>query len=93
MLEYAGSQRAGLERHRGDGLALVGILRSLDWVLVAGVVGLVAVGFWAISGVTRFDVPNDPSYYLNRQYVYAAVGAVAFAVGWAHVAGSAPRRP
>jgi rod shape determining protein RodA len=81
MLEYAGSQRTGLERHRGDGLAVVGILRSLDWVLVAGVAGLLAVGFWAISGVTRFDVANDPSYYLNRQFVYAAVGAVAFVIG------------
>ena len=76
MLEYAGSQRAGLQRHRGEGVALVAVLRSLDWLLVAGVAGLVAVGLWAISGVTRFDIPGDPNYYLQRQIVYVAVGGV-----------------
>ena len=53
MLEYAGSQRAGLQRGKADRVAFVGILRSLDWLLVAGVAGLVAVGLWAVSGVTR----------------------------------------
>ncbi|MGZ4334355.1 MAG: FtsW/RodA/SpoVE family cell cycle protein [Gaiellaceae bacterium] len=77
MLEYAGSQRAGRRADRGDALPLVGILRSLDWVLLAGVAGLVAVGLWAVSGVTRFAVAGDPSYYLNRQVVYVAVGAAA----------------
>ena len=41
MLEYAGSQRAGLQRNRGDGLALGALVRSLDWVLVLAVAGLV----------------------------------------------------
>jgi rod shape determining protein RodA len=80
MLEYAGSQRAGLQRHRDEGLALVAVLRSLDWLLVAGTAGLVAVGLWAISGVTRFDVAGAPTHYLNRQIVYVAVGVVALAV-------------
>ncbi|HET6945308.1 MAG TPA: rod shape-determining protein RodA [Gaiellaceae bacterium] len=77
MLEYAGSQRAGLQRHRDEGVALVGILRSLDWLLVAGVAGLVAVGLWAVSGVTRFDLPHDPNHYLKRQIVYVCLGVVA----------------
>src|SRR5690242_9467997 len=77
MLEYAGSHRAGLQRHRDEGVALVGVLRSLDWLLVAGVAGLVAVGLWAISGVTRFDLPHDPNHYLKRQIVYVCVGVVA----------------
>ena len=64
MLEYAGSQRAGLQRHRDEGVALVGVLRSLDWLLVAGVAALVAVGLWAVSGVTRFDLPGDPNLYV-----------------------------
>jgi rod shape determining protein RodA len=81
MLEYAGSQRGGLQRHREDGLALVAVLRSLDWLLLAGVAGLVAVGLWAISGVTRFDIQNDPNYYLKRQLVYVAVGGVALLIG------------
>jgi len=77
MLEYAGSQRTGLRDRRAEGPALVGILRSLDWVLLAGVAGLVAVGLWGIAGVTRFDIPGNPSYYLDRQIVYAAVGGLA----------------
>ena len=80
MLEYAGSQRAGLQRQRGEGVAIINILRSLDWLLVAGIGGLVAVGLWAVSGVTRFDLPSDPNYYLNRQIVYVCVGVVALFV-------------
>src|SRR5436305_9039602 len=80
MLEYAGSQRAGLQRYR-EGVALGNVLRSLDWLLLAGVAGLVAVGLWAISGVTQFDVPGAPQHYLQRQIVYAAVGAVALLIG------------
>src|SRR5438067_1072114 len=79
MLEYAGS-RSGLRTQRDEGAALVGVLRSLDWLLVAGIGGLVAVGFWAVAGVTRFDVAHNPSYYLDRQIGYAIVGAVALVV-------------
>jgi len=80
MLEYAGSQRAGLQRHR-EGIALSNVVRSLDWVLVAGVIGLVAVGLWAISGVTRFDVPGSPQHYLQRQIAYAVIGGFALLIG------------
>ncbi len=75
MLEYAGSQRAGLrgEREAPHPLAIV---RSLDWVLLLGVAALVVVGLWGVAGVTKFALPNDPSYYLNRQILYACVGAV-----------------
>jgi rod shape determining protein RodA len=81
MLEYAGSQRSGLASERGQGLAVLGVLRSLDWLLLAGVAALVAVGLWGIAGVTRFDVPGNPSYYLDRQIVYAGIGGVALVVG------------
>jgi rod shape determining protein RodA len=80
MLEYAGSQRAGLQRHR-EGIALGNVVRSLDWVLVAGVIGLVAVGLWAVSGVTRFDVPGSPQHYLQRQIAYAVIGGFALLIG------------
>ena len=81
MLEYAGSQRSGLASERGQGLAVLGVLRSLDWLLLAGVAALVAVGLWGIAGVTRFDVPGNPSYYLDRQIVYACIGGVALVIG------------
>jgi rod shape determining protein RodA len=80
MLEYAGSQRTGLQAHRREGMALVHVLRSLDWLLLAGIAGLVAVGLWAVQGVTRFDNPGHPGYYLDRQIVYAAVGGFALIV-------------
>ncbi|MEN3342383.1 MAG: rod shape determining protein RodA [Actinomycetota bacterium] len=80
MLEYAGSQRTGLQAERREGLALVALLRSLDWVLVAGVAGLVAVGLWAIAGVTHFDDPGHPSYYLDRQIGYVVAGTLVLLV-------------
>jgi len=79
MLEYAGSQRAGLRAER-EAPRLLAVVRSLDWVLLAGVAGLVVVGLWGVAGITKFAVPHDPSYYLNRQILYACVGAVGLVV-------------
>jgi rod shape determining protein RodA len=75
MLEYAGSQRGGLSAQR-EAPRLLAIVRSLDWILLAGVVALVAVGLWGVAGFTKFDIPHDPTYFLNRQILYACVGAV-----------------
>ena len=74
MLEYAGSQRAGLRER--DAPHLLAVVRSLDGILLVGVAGLVVVGLWAVAGVTKFALPSDPTYYLNRQILYACVGAV-----------------
>jgi rod shape determining protein RodA len=79
MLEYAGSQRAGLRTER-DAPQLLAVLRSLDWVLLLGVAGLVAVGLWGVAGVTKFAVPHDPTYYLNRQIMYACAGGLLLVV-------------
>jgi rod shape determining protein RodA len=76
MLEYAGSQRRGLRADRGEGVELFGVLRSIDWILLAGVIALVVVGLWGIAGVTKFDVPGNARYYLDKQILYAAVGGV-----------------
>ncbi len=75
MLEYAGSQRAGLRAER-EAPRLLSVARSIDWVLLVGVAALVLVGLWGVAGVTKFAIPNDPSYYLDRQILYACVGAV-----------------
>ena len=80
MLEYAGSQRSQACSAAAARLSSSSRLRSLDWLLLAGVAGLVAVGLWAIQGVTRFDNPGHPTYYLDRQIVYAAVGGFALIV-------------
>ena len=81
MLEYAGSQRSGRHAERGEGLAIVALVRSLDWLLLAGIGGLVAVGLWAVTGATRFAIAHSPSYYVNRQIVYVVVFLGA---GWAN---------
>src|SRR5881392_2640794 len=80
MIEYAGSQRTGLQAKRREGLALVGLLRSLDWILVLGVAGLVAVGLWAVAGVTRFVLPGRPSYFLDRQIGSVVAGTLVLLV-------------
>ena len=76
MLEYVGSQRTGLRERRHEALDVLSILRGLDWLLLAGVGGVVALGLWAIGGITRHDVAGDPRYYVKRQVVYALVGLV-----------------
>jgi rod shape determining protein RodA len=55
-----------------------GLLRRLDWVLVAASATLIGYGLWAIGGITRFDVPGDPGYYVERQAFAVAIGAVGF---------------
>ena len=82
MLEYAGSQRTGLRAER-EGIGLLHVVRSLDWLLLAGVAGLVGIGLWGIAGVTKFDVPGNPSYYLDKQMLYAAAGGARPARGGA----------
>jgi rod shape determining protein RodA len=54
-------------------------VRRLDWILLAATGALVAYGLWAVGGITRHDVAGNPNYYVVRQAVYAALGAVALA--------------
>ena len=55
-------------------------LRRLDWLLMLATVAIVAFGLWAISGITRFDIPGDPDYYVFRQSLAVAMGAVGMLV-------------
>ena len=41
---------------------------------------LVGYGLWAIGGITRFDVPGNPDYYVTRQAIAVAVGVVGMLV-------------
>jgi rod shape determining protein RodA len=79
MLEYAGSHRTGRAAAR-ETLDVLAILRSLDWILVGAVAAVVGVGLWAIQGITRHDVLADPHYFVRRQAIYAAIGALALLV-------------
>ena len=58
------------------------ILRRLDWLLLLAVVTLVGYGLWAIGGITRFDVPGNPDYFVTRQAIAVVVGGVAMVVAF-----------
>ena len=51
-------------------------LRHVDYLLVLATGGLLAYGLWVLESVTKNDVAGDPDYYVFRQIVYVAVGAV-----------------
>jgi rod shape determining protein RodA len=55
-------------------------LRHVDYLLLLAVGGVIAYGLWVLNAVTRHDIPGDPGYYLFRQEIYVAVGAVVLAV-------------
>ena len=57
--------------------ALIGFLRSLDWILMLAAAALVGYGLWVVSGITRFDVPGDEDYFVVRQAFAAGVGVAA----------------
>jgi rod shape determining protein RodA len=80
MLEYAGSQRAGARTRRSDAAELAAVVRRLDWVLLGTVLAIVALGLWAIEGITRHDIPGQSHYFLNRQAAYAVIGLVGLIV-------------
>ncbi len=74
MIVEARHRPAGL-RSRSLGVLDVGeVARRLDWLLLLAVATLVGYGLWAISGITRFDVPGDPGYFVTRQMIAAALG-------------------
>src|SRR5215212_9152689 len=81
MVEFA--QSTALRREQQ--VAVGAFVRRLDWVLLSAVAGLVVLGLWAISGITTHDLIGSPphdagDYYVVRQGVFAAVGAVGFTV-------------
>ncbi len=78
MIADAGRPRIALRaRERVD---LGALARRLDLVLLLAAAALVGYGLWAVSGITRFDVAGDPSYYVVRQTIAAAVGGVGLVV-------------
>ena len=71
---------AAFRPHPLDALGLAGIVRRFDWLLLLAVGLLVGYGLWAISGITRFDVPGEPDYFVRRQAIAVAMGAAGLVV-------------
>jgi rod shape determining protein RodA len=60
---------------------LRGVLRlPLDPLLIVATLGLAAISLTAIGISTQDDIPGSPSYYLTRQAIFFAVGAVILVV-------------
>jgi rod shape determining protein RodA len=55
---------------------VVTIARRLDWLMLAATGGLIALGLTVLGDATRLDIAGDPGYYVRRQTIYFAVGAV-----------------
>jgi rod shape determining protein RodA len=77
-MEYVGRPRA-LRRPREEASRLGALVRQLDWVLLGAVGALVGFGLWVIAGVTKHDVPDNESYFLVRQAVFAGIGGAGLA--------------
>ena len=67
--------RRGLRTARDEEVGMVGLLRKLDWILMAAVAATVAYGLWAINGITLHD-PGGSA--LGRQLLYAVAGSAVF---------------
>ncbi len=78
MIVDAGRQRIPLRSR--DAVDVAALVRRLDLVLLLAVATLVGYGLWAVSGITRFDVPGDSDYYVVRQAIAVAVGGVGLVV-------------
>ena len=73
QVQVAERARVGVRRDAAATDA-AGLLRRLDWVLLAAALALVAYGLWVVGGITRFDVPGDENYYVVRQGIAAVLG-------------------
>jgi rod shape determining protein RodA len=76
MTDYAAPLAPRVRRRKAEATGVVGLVRRLDWVMFAALAGLIAIGLWAIDGITRFDVAGDPDYYVVRQAIFAFVGSL-----------------
>ena len=80
MVQYIGTAATARRRRRRPsslGQAQdTPFLARLDWTLMLTSAALVAYGLWAIGGITKHVVAGDPNYYLTRQFVFVAVGAL-----------------
>jgi rod shape determining protein RodA len=77
MVEYVGTQAAARARRRREAGEVASFVRRLDWLLIGAVGGVIGYGLWGVAGITQHDVSGNPDYYVTRQAIFIAVGAVA----------------
>jgi rod shape determining protein RodA len=79
-LVYTSSSRARARARRRELAQAAPLLARLDWWMLLAVALIVGYGLWAISGITHHDVTGDPGYFVNRQFVFVAIGLVGLVV-------------
>jgi rod shape determining protein RodA len=52
--------------------------RAQDWILISATIAIAALGLVMVYSTTRHLVASDPYYYLKRQGVAYAIGAIVF---------------
>jgi rod shape determining protein RodA len=66
----------GLRAHRDvEAIGLGGVLRRLDWLLLAALAATAGYGLWAIDGITMHDAGGSS---MTRQALYVFVGSMLF---------------
>ena len=79
-LVYSASSRARARARRREFVQAAPLVARLDWLMLLATGGIVAYGLWVISGITRDDVLGDPTYYVYRQFIFVAIGAIGLIV-------------
>jgi rod shape determining protein RodA len=75
-IEAIDRRARGLRTQRkAEAVGLGGVLRRLDWVLLAALGATVGYGLWAIDGITMHDTGGSA---MTRQALYVFVGALLF---------------
>jgi len=75
-IEAVDRRARGLRTSRkADAVGLGGVLRRLDWLLLAALAATAGFGLWAIDGITMHDAGGSA---MTRQALYVFAGGVLF---------------
>ena len=75
-IEAVDTRARGLRNRReAEAVSFGGVLRRIDWLLLAALAGVVGYGLWAIDGITKHD-PGGSA--VTRQGLYAGIGILLF---------------
>src|SRR3954471_16812009 len=79
-LVYTSTSTARARARRRELAQAAPLLARLGWWMLCAVALVVGYGLWAISGITHHDVTGDPGFFVNRQFVFVAIGLVGLVV-------------
>jgi rod shape determining protein RodA len=74
-IEAVDRRARGLRAHRREAVGLGGVLRRLDWLLLAALAATAGYGLWAIDGITMHDSGGSS---MTRQALYVFAGSLLF---------------